>query len=142
MRIGELAEAAGTSAPTVRYYEQVGLLPPPDRRGGQRHYDEADVRRLRFIRRCRDFGFALDQVRIMVALLGDDHRSCLQARDLAAAQLAAVREQLRELHALEAGIAGLLEAAETLCAGGPGAQCVVLEALAAEPPRPGGDDRQ
>ncbi len=84
LRIGALAERAGTNAPTIRYYEEIGLLRPADRQaGGQRAYGEEDVRRLAFIRRCRDFGFSIEQVRSLVALVQDRERSCMEARDLA-----------------------------------------------------------
>ena len=64
LRIGALAERTGTNAPTIRYYEEIGLLRPPDRqRGGQRVYGEQDLKRLTFIRRCRQFGFPIEQVR-------------------------------------------------------------------------------
>ena len=80
-KIGELAERTRTNAPTIRYYEQIGLLPRPDRQeGNQRRYADADVRRLTFIRRCRDFGFSIDQVRALVTLVADRSRSCLEAR--------------------------------------------------------------
>ncbi|RDH77661.1 MerR family transcriptional regulator [Mycolicibacterium moriokaense] len=129
-RIGDLAHATHTSAPTVRYYEQIGLLPPPERKGAQRRYTDEDVRRLTFVRRCRDFGFPIEQVRTLVALMHDGRQPCSQARDIAAAHLSSIREQLRELHALEASIAALIEAAEDVCSGGSGADCVMLDELA------------
>jgi len=132
-RIGELAAATGVSAPAIRYYEQVGLLPRPERVGGQRRYGDEDVRRLAFVRRCREFGFSIERVSSLVALTRDSDRSCLEARELAEAHLAAVREQLAELCALERGITELIEAAKTDCGGGPGAECIVFERLS----RPG-----
>lgn len=128
-RIGELAEMAGTSAPTVRYYEEVGLLPAPRRVNGQRRYDDNDVRRLTFIRRCRDFDFSVDQVRSLLELAKDNDRSCLEARDLAEIHLATVRAKLADLSELERGIAQLIESANSACTGRPGAECVVLEGL-------------
>ena len=69
LKIGALARQTGTSAPTIRYYEEIGLLRPAGRQAGnQRIYGEADVRSLTFIRRCRDFGFSIDQIRELVAL--------------------------------------------------------------------------
>lgn len=130
LKIGELADATGITAPTVRYYEQIGLLPPANRRGGQRRYGDDDVQRVTFIRRCRDFGFPIEQVRTLLNLMEDDERSCTQARDVAVAHLRSVRQQLRELRALERGIAGAIEDADVLCPGGPGAECVVLGRLA------------
>ncbi len=126
----------GTTAPTIRYYEEIGLLPGPRRAGGQRRYDGGDVRRLTFIRRCRDFGFPVEQVRGLVELAQDDDRCCLEARDLAETHLAAVRAKLAELRALERGLARLIEAARYDCAGGPGPECVVLEGLSRPGSRP------
>jgi DNA-binding transcriptional MerR regulator len=131
LKIGALAERAGTNAPTVRYYEEIGLLRPADRQaGGQRAYGEEDVRRLTLIRRCRDFGFSIDQVRSLVALVEDRERSCMDARDLAAAHLATLRTKLGELKALERSIVGFIKTCDASCAGGPGPDCVVLEDLA------------
>ncbi|MCV7077103.1 MerR family transcriptional regulator [Mycobacterium szulgai] len=129
LRIGELASATRTSAPAIRYYEAIGLLPSPRRVSGQRHYRDDDVRRLTFIRRCRDFGFSVEQVRTLVALAQDRDRSCLEARELAETHLQAVRAKIIELQALENSIAKLMEVAEPDCAGGPGLECVVLERL-------------
>jgi DNA-binding transcriptional MerR regulator len=131
LRIGSLAQRAGTNVPTIRYYESIGLLRRAARRsGGQRTYSEADVERLTFIRRCRDFGFSIDHVRSLVGLVEDRRRSCMEARDLAQAHLMAVRAKLRELRALERSIAGFVELCETRCVGGPGPDCVILDDLA------------
>ena len=131
LRIGALAERAGTNAPTIRYYEEIGLLRPADRQaGGQRAYGEEDVRRLAFIRRCRDFGFSIEQVRSLVALVQDRERSCMEARDLAHEHLTAVRAKLSELRALERSIAGFIATCNASCAGGPGPDCTILEDLA------------
>lgn len=129
LKIGQLADATGTTAPTIRYYEHIGLLPDPRRVGGQRRYDDDDVRRLTFIRRCRDLDFSVEQVRDLVALAHDADRSCLEARDLAELHLAAVRAKLAELRALESRIAGLITASKADCGGGPAAECLVLEEL-------------
>jgi DNA-binding transcriptional MerR regulator len=135
-RIGALAERTGTNAPTIRYYEEIGLLRPADRQpGGQRVYGEEDARRLSFIRRCRDFGFPIEQVRALVALLDDRTRSCMEARDLAREHLTAVRAKLRELRALERSIAGFVVSCDTSCVGGPGPDCVILEDLCEAPGR-------
>lgn len=130
LKIGELAEATGTTAPAVRYYEEIGLLPRPDRRGVQRRYGDDDIRRLTFVRRCRDLGFPIDQVRTLLTLTQDTEGFCIQARDMAAAHLVSVRAKLEELHALERSIVGLIDAADAVCGGGPGAECIVLEGLA------------
>ena len=80
LRIGALAERTGTNAPTIRYYDEIGRLWPADRQAsGQRTYGEEDVKRLTFIRRCRDFGFSIEQVRSLVTLVQDRDQSCTDA---------------------------------------------------------------
>lgn len=126
-KIGALAALTGANAPTIRYYEQIGLLPRADRRdGNQRSYGEADVRRLTFIRQCRDFGFSIENVRDLVGLTGDASRSCTEARDLAQHHLDAVQVKLIELKALERSIAALVASCDAACAGGAGPDCVIL----------------
>lgn len=130
MRIGQLAERTGTNTPTIRYYEEIGLLPRPNREhGGQRSYDSDDVKRLTFIRQCREFGFPIGQVRTLATLTQDRERSCLEARDLAREQLVTVRARLAELKALEETIAELVRSCDATCAGGPGPDCIILEEL-------------
>jgi DNA-binding transcriptional MerR regulator len=131
LKIGALAERTGTNAPTIRYYEEIGLLRAADRQaGGQRIYGDADVERLTFIRRCREFGFSIDQVRALLALVQDPKSSCMDARDLAQEHLTTVRAKLAELKALERSIAAFVARCDASCAGGPGPDCVVLDDLA------------
>ena len=100
--IGSLAAATGCNSPTIRFYEEIGLLPKANRRpSGQRVYSQSDFRRLTFIRRCRDFGFPIEQVRELVELTDAPERDCVAARDLAQARLDDVRQKLAELQALE-----------------------------------------
>jgi DNA-binding transcriptional MerR regulator len=80
LKIGALAAQTGTNAPTIRYYEEIGLLQRAHRRpGGQRVYGDADIKRLTFIRRCREFGFSIDQVRALISLVQDPRRACMRA---------------------------------------------------------------
>jgi DNA-binding transcriptional MerR regulator len=130
MRIGILAERTGTTVPTIRYYEQIGLLRQADRQGGgQRTYDHEDVRRLRFVRACRGFGFSIDEVRALLALTNDRSASCTEARDLAARQLGAVQRKLAELKALETSIAALVSGCNSTCAGGAATDCSIFADL-------------
>ena len=127
LRIGALAASTGTSAPTIRYYEQVGLLRRASRQeGGQRVYTREDVERLTFIRRCRDFGFSIEQVKALVQVMENRDSSCMDARDLAASHLETVRERRRELRELERSLATFVKCCDTSCAGGPGPDCVIL----------------
>lgn len=138
MRIGMLAARTGTNAPTIRYYEEIGLLPRANRRGGgQRSYGEGDVRRLAFIRRCRTFGFPLEDVRALVTVVEDPTRSCVEVRDAARSQLTAVQAKLVELRALERSLEELAQACDDACVGGPGPECVIRGGLDAPMPSSG-----
>ena len=126
LKIGELADLTGTSVPTIRYYEQVGLLrQAPRQAGGQRVYSRDDVERLTFIRRCRKFDFSIEQVRALVAIVHDPKSSCMDARDMAAEHLASVRTKVRELKALERSLIAFVKSCDSSCAGGPGPECVI-----------------
>lgn len=130
LSIGALAKRSGTNPPTIRYYEEIGLVRRAERRdGGHRTYADADLKRLTFIRRCRELGFPIDQVRSLVDLLENGDRSCLDARDLARRNLEDVQTKLSELKALEADLAKLVNDCDAACVGGPGADCVILEDL-------------
>jgi MerR family copper efflux transcriptional regulator len=131
MTIGRLAAETRCTVPTIRYYEEIGLLPEADRRtGGHRIYGEGDLRRLTFIRRCRDFGFPIQQIRDLVALAGSPERDCAVARDVAEVHLVEVRRKLKELRALERSLKEFVEECTALCAGGPAGACVILRDLA------------
>jgi MerR family transcriptional regulator, copper efflux regulator len=127
LRIGDLARRTGTTVPTIRYYEQIGLLRPAARSGGQRTYDNEDVRRLSFIRRCRDFDFSIDDIRALLTLLHNG-QSCTEARKLAEGRLAELRRRRIELQALEATVASLVTCCANTCDGGAAPDCVILQA--------------
>jgi DNA-binding transcriptional MerR regulator len=131
MSIGSLAGRSRCTVPAIRYYEQIGLLPRAERgAGGQRVYGEADFRRLTFIRRCRDFGFPIEQVRELVALIGSPDRDCVEAGNIARGHLDDVRRKLKELRALERSLKQFADDCAARCAGGPAEACVMLEELA------------
>jgi DNA-binding transcriptional MerR regulator len=132
LTIGALAERTGSSVPTVRYYEEIGLLPKARRGpGGQRLYDESDLKRLTFVRRCRDFDLAIETIRELVSLVDNPEQDCSKARDVAEVHLGYVRKKLAELRALEDGLAHFATACTERCAGGPARDCVILEDLSA-----------
>lgn len=131
LSIGLVARRTGATVPTVRYYEEIGLLPAASRTpSGQRSYDEATVRRLVFIRRCRDFGFSIDQVRELVGLVDEPERPCVEVRDIAASHLQQVRRKLDELRELETSLSAIVCGCDDVCAGGAAVDCTILEDLA------------
>ena len=130
--IGVLARRTGCSVPTIRYYEEIGLLPSgPRTEAGRRVYGEAAVKRLGFIRRCRDFGFAIEQVRELVGLMDEPERPCMEVREVAARHLEQLRSKLAELQALETAMAAFVCSCDCACAGGATVDCSILEDLAA-----------
>lgn len=138
LSIGLVTRRTGATVPTVRYQEEVGLLPPASRTAsGQRSYDESTLRRLVFIRRCRDFGFSIDQVRELVGLVDEPERPCVEVRNIAASHLQQVRRKLDELRAFETSLNTIVCSCETACAGCAAVDCTKLEDLAgpAENPR-------
>ncbi|WP_179040452.1 MerR family transcriptional regulator [Rhizobium leguminosarum] len=134
--IGALAKASGVTAPTIRFYEEIGLLPKARRSAsGQRCYEEPDLSRLTFIKQCRDFGFGIEQVRVLLDLSISQERDCVETRDIAQGHLDDVRKKLEELRALEMRLAAFVKRCNEACAGGPGSDCVIFKDLADSAPR-------
>lgn len=130
IRIGALAQMSGCSVPTIRYYEEVGLIPSASRRSsGHRVYDAGAVQLLGFIRRCRDFGFSIEQTRALVSLSRGNDRDCVEARDIAQAQLSAVRAKMLDLMGLEGSLARFVEACNATCVGNAAPKCTILRDL-------------
>jgi DNA-binding transcriptional MerR regulator len=94
--IGDLARRTGTKIETIRYYERIGLLPTPARsRGNYRLYAPSHLERLSFIRRGRDLGFSLDEVRALLGLSDDRTQSCAEVDRIARLHLAEVKRKIR-----------------------------------------------
>lgn len=126
LTIGKLGEAAGVKVPTIRYYEQIGLLPPPERStGNQRLYSRRTQERLAFIRHARELGFPLEAIRDLLSLSDRPDQSCAAADAIARRQLTAVEQRIARLTALKAE----LERMVVQCAGGCIADCRVIEVL-------------
>lgn len=126
LSIGKLSAATGVKIPTIRYYEQIHLLPEPQRSGSnQRFYDQKTLERLSFIRHARDLGFPLDAIRELLSLSDDPDRSCAAADEIASRQLAAVNARITRLAALRDELNRML----AQCACGTIAECRVIEVL-------------
>ncbi|QDE39056.1 heavy metal-responsive transcriptional regulator [Luteibacter pinisoli] len=128
LTIGRIAQSAGVAIDTIRFYEREGLLPEPRRRpSGYREYDASAVSRLRFIRRAKDLGFTLDEIRELLALSADRHGGVEGVRERAAARLKAIDDRIAELQRVRDGLAELVDA----CPGhGSPDDCPILKALA------------
>lgn len=127
LTIGRLAAATGVNLETVRYYERIGLMPRPARTAsGHRAYEQAHVRRLAFIRRARELGFSIEQIRALLALAEPSRASCAEVKEIAQMHLGEVRAKLADLAKLES----ILSATIAQCLGDPAPSCPVLDMLA------------
>jgi len=128
MTVGQLAHATSCNVETIRYYENIGLMPAPPRTpNGYRSYDERHISRPGFIRRARDLGFTLDDVRALLSLAEPESPACAQVKDIAAQHLMQVRKKIAELGRLE----HILSATIARCTSDPATPCPVLDMLEA-----------
>jgi MerR family transcriptional regulator, mercuric resistance operon regulatory protein len=126
LAIGELSRRTGARVETIRYYEDVGLLPAPARSAaGYRLYGTEHLKRLTFVRGARALGFSIDEVRKLLDLADHRQRPCAEARALAAAHSADVRAKIEDLQAMEL----VLEETVARCADGRSARCPLIDAF-------------
>ena len=131
LTIGELAAHAGVTAEAIRYYEREGVIPPASRvgAGSYRQYGAADAQRLRFVRRARDLGFSLEEVRELLTLAaGDPSKPCDDVNQIAHAHLVQVDAKLKQLRALRRELHRLIDACDRDAAL---VDCSLLSALSA-----------
>ena len=123
---GALARAADVNIETIRYYEKIGLMPEPVRAGNRyRVYDETGLKRLSFIRRCRELGFSLDQVRDLLGLVDGGDYTCAEVRDLSVVRLGDVRQKIRDLRKMERTLKEMV----SQCDGGLVPECPIVDRL-------------
>lgn len=126
LSIGTLSRRTGTKVQTIRYYEQIGLLPEPERtEGGQRRYADGDLDRLAFIRHARQLGFTLDAIRQLLDLADNPTRPCAEVDRIARGQLKEVEDRILRLEALRRELRRMLRE----CSQDTVADCRVLEVL-------------
>jgi MerR family mercuric resistance operon transcriptional regulator len=126
LTIGRVSTRAAVNIETVRYYERIGLLPsPPRTEGGHRVYGELHVKRLTFVRRARELGFTLEEIRALLRLADEQPPSCARARSLATKHLTDVREKISDLKRMQR----VLTQTIALCEEGDRRECPLLETL-------------
>jgi Cu(I)-responsive transcriptional regulator len=127
VKIGDIARATGTKVETVRYYERIGLMPPPARTDGNyRSYAVAHLQRLNFIRHARGLGFDIAEIRSLLDLADQPERDCAEADRIASGHLDAIEAKIAQLELLRGELARIVGE----CRGGRVAGCRVLEVLA------------
>ena len=126
--IGELSKRTKVNVPTIRYYEEMGLLSEPERtEGNQRRYDAAGLERLSFIKHARDLGFSIEAISELIELQSHPDRSCQAATEIALSQLSDVKAKIKRLKALEKELVRISKG----CDGeGVSEDCYVLASLA------------
>lgn len=126
LRIGALANQTGCQVETIRYYERIGVLPEPMRgENNYRYYDDTHRRRLLFVRRSRELGFSLEEIRKLLGMIDGGTYTCDEIHALGQSHLQSVREKLRDLQRMETALAELVGR----CSGGNTPDCSMLEAL-------------
>lgn len=130
LTIGQLAKRAQVNVETVRYYERRGLMPnPPRRESGYRQYTEADVSRIRFIRRTKELGFSFKEILELLSLRIDPDTTCGDIKKRAKAKIVDIEDKIRTLHGMKRALAKLVGS----CRGrGPTSECPILEVLDSE----------
>lgn len=128
MKIGEVSKRTGCKIETIRYYERIGVIEPPSRRGAYRDYGPADIDRLRFVRRARQLGFSLQEVQALLDLTQGPEKHCDQVQSIAEQHLGSVRAKLTDLEQMEIALARLVKQCGTTSSD----RCPVLESLAGE----------
>lgn len=131
--IGELARESGVGIETVRYYERSKLMPnPPRSEGGRRVYTEGHLKRLVFIRRCRQLGFSLEEIRGLLGLVDGREYTCGEVQALTLGHAETVRRRIESLRRLEETLSRIA----AKCGGGTVPDCPIIDALL-DPTAPG-----
>jgi MerR family transcriptional regulator, mercuric resistance operon regulatory protein len=130
--IGQLSRLSGVNVETIRYYERIKMLPsPPRTASGRRIYDSTHVRALAFVRRSRELGFSLEQIRAVMRLDGPEKATCQEVRQVASYHLEHLRAKISDLKKLER----LLAKAVARCSGTTAPDCPVLDILDVQRPK-------
>lgn len=124
--IGQMSRHTGVNIETIRYYERIGIMPKPDRTdGGNRQYDHEQLKRLFFVKRCRDLGFPLGEVRALLAMVDRDDFTCNEVHKMTVEHLKSVKQKLGDLKRLERSLQKM--AAE--CGKGDVPDCPIIDTL-------------
>ena len=128
--IGEASQASGISAKMIRHYESIGLIPAASRTfAGYRLYGEADLHRLRFVKRARNLGFSIKEIEALLALWGDRRRSSAKVKALTQKHIDELEGKIAEMQAMRQALQQLAQQ----CHGDDRPDCPILDDLAAEP---------
>ncbi len=124
--IGEMSRQTGVHIETIRYYERIGIIPKPDRtEGGNRQYNHDQLKRLSFVKRCRDLGFTLDEIRAFLEMVDRDDFTCGEVHGRTMSHLRNIKKKLSDLKRMEK----TLKSMSAQCSKGDMPECPIIETL-------------
>ena len=124
--IGEMSRKTGVHIETIRYYERIGLMPKPDRTiGGNRQFNYNQLKRLSFVKKCRDLGFSLDEIRALLKMVDRDDFTCAEVHDMTMSHIANIERKLTDLKRLNRS----LKEMSVQCSKGHLPECPIIETL-------------
>lgn len=134
LSIGALSKQTNCAVSAIRYYEEIGLLPQPERaENGHRYYRASDLNRLAFVKCCRDFGFPIERVRDLVKMFDEGSCQCIEVRKLTRAHLELVRARIEDMRDLASSLEAFISGSDSSCAGGSAARCAIFSDISAGP---------
>ena len=126
MKIGQLSEQANCKSETIRYYERIGLLPEPGRSdGGYRNYNKDHLKRLVFIRRSRELGFTIEEIRTLLNLVDGGNYTCSDVKAITMEHVETIRQKIADLKKLEKTLSHIA----SLCSDAATPECPIIDAL-------------
>ncbi|MEJ2179429.1 MAG: helix-turn-helix domain-containing protein [Gammaproteobacteria bacterium] len=126
MKIGQLSARSRCKIETIRYYERIELLPEPARsEGGYRLYDESQLKRLVFIRRSRELGFTIEEIRVLLDLVDGGSYTCSDVKKITMEHVESIRQKIADLKKLEKTLTHIA----SLCSGDAAPECPIIDAL-------------
>ena len=124
--IGEMSRRTGVNIETVRYYEKIGLMPRPNRsEGGNRLYNDMQLQRLFFIKRCREIGFSQSEVKALLSMVDHENITCAEVHSITTAHVADIRKKIKDLRKLEK----VLTQMASECSRGDVPECPIIQTL-------------
>lgn len=124
--IGEMSNLTGVNIETIRFYERISIMPKPDRTsGGNRQYNHDQLKRLAFVKKCRDLGFSLDEIRALLEMVDRNDFTCGEVHQLTVSHLANINKKLADLMQLEKTLSSMA----SQCSKGDVPECPIIETL-------------
>ena len=124
--IGQMSRETSVNIETIRYYEKMGIMPAPDRtEGGKRQYNHDQLKRLHFVKRCRELGFSISEIRALLEMVDQKDITCAEVHRMTMGHLSAVKQKMADLRRLEKA----LKSMASECSRGDVPECPIIDTL-------------